>query len=75
MVELKISLETIEKVYSFVATVTKYEYDADVICGRYVVNAKSIMRLFSLDLLSPLTLNIHAENADELVAELAPYLA
>ncbi len=75
MVELKIRLETIEKVYSFVATVTKYEYDADVICGRYVVNAKSIMGLFSLDLLSPLTLNIHAENADELVAELAPYLA
>ncbi len=75
MIELKIKLETIEKVYSFVATVTKYEYDADVICGRYVVNAKSIMGLFSLDLLSPLTLNIHAENADELVAELAPYLA
>lgn len=75
MTELKIKLETIEKVYSFVATVTKYEYEADVLCGRYVVNAKSIMGLFSLDLLSPLTLNIYAENADELVAELAPYLA
>ena len=43
--------------------------------SRYLVNGKSIMGLFSLDLLAPVQLTIHAEKADDLVAELAPYLA
>lgn len=75
MIDIDIKLDTIDKVYAFVATLTKYEYEVDVASGRYLVNGKSIMGLFSLDLLSPVTLTIHADKADDLVAELAPYLA
>ena len=75
MINIDIRLDTIDKVYAFVATLTKYEYEVDVASGRYLVNGKSIMGLFSLDLLAPVQLTIHAEKADDLVAELAPYLA
>ena len=75
MINIDIRLDTIDRVYAFVATLTKYEYEVDVASGRYLVNGKSIMGLFSLDLLAPVQLTIHAEKADDLVAELAPYLA
>lgn len=75
MINIDIKLDTIDKVYAFVATLTKYEYEVDVASGRYLVNGKSIMGLFSLDLILPVKLTIHAEKADDLVAELAPYLA
>lgn len=75
MINLDIRLDTIDKVYAFVATLTKYEYEVDVASGRYIVNGKSIMGLFSLDLLSPVKLTIRADKADDLVAELAPYMA
>ena len=60
---------------SFVNDITKFDYDFDLVSGRYVIDAKSIMGIFSLDLSKPIDLNIHADdNVDEIMAMLKPYL-
>ena len=63
MKTVQISLNSIDKVKSFVNAITQYEYDFDLISGRYVIDAKSIMGIFSLDLSKPIDLNIHADGA------------
>ena len=74
MKTVQISLNSIDKVKSFVNTITQFDFDFDLISGRYVIDAKSIMGIFSLDLSKPIDLNIHAEeNVDEVLAVLAPY--
>ncbi len=75
MKTVKISLNSIDAVKSFVNTVTKYDSDFDLVSGRYVIDAKSIMGIFSLDLSKPIDLNIHAEgNAEEVLEVLKPYM-
>lgn len=75
MKTVKISLNSIDAVKSFVNTVTKYESDFDLVSGRYVIDAKSIMGIFSLDLSKPIDLNIHAEeDVDAILATLKPYI-
>ena len=70
-----ISLNSIDKVKAFVNEITKFENDFDLVSGRYVIDAKSIMGIFSLDLSKPIELNIHSEsNADEILSVLAPYI-
>ena len=64
MKTVQISLNSIDKVKSFVNAITQFEFDFDLISGRYVIDAKSIMGIFSLDLSKPITLNIHADNAN-----------
>ena len=71
----EIRLSTIEDVRNFVNTVSKYDIDIDLSSGRYIVDAKSIMGIFSLDLSKPIDLAIHAEsNMDEIMEVLKPYL-
>ena len=75
MKTVQISLNSIDKVKSFVNAITQYEHDFDLISGRYVIDAKSIMGIFSLDLSKPIDLAIHAEaNVDEIMETLKPYL-
>ena len=76
MKTVQISLNSIDKVKSFVNDITKFDYDFDLISGRYVIDAKSIMGIFSLDLSKPIDLNIHTEGSElESVMEvLKPYL-
>ena len=76
MKTVQISLNSIDKVKSFVNEITTYDYDFDLVSGRYVIDAKSIMGIFSLDLSKPIDLNIHAENqdADNIIELLKPYL-
>lgn len=76
MKTVKISLNSIDKVKSFVNDITKFESDFDLVSGRYVIDAKSIMGIFSLDLSKPIDLNIHAdEAASEMILEtLKPYI-
>lgn len=69
MKTVQIYLNSIDKVKSFVNDITKFEYDFDLVSGRYVVDAKSIMGIFSLDLAKPLDLNIHTEEGVEEVLE------
>ena len=75
MKTVQISLNSIDKVKSFVNEITKYDNDFDLVSGRYVIDAKSIMGIFSLDLSKPIDLNIHAEDGtDEVMAALKPYI-
>ena len=75
MKSVQICLNSIDKVKSFVNDITKFDYDFDLVSGRYVIDAKSIMGIFSLDLSRPIDLNIHAEeNVDEVLETLKPYM-
>lgn len=75
MKTVQISLNSIDKVKAFVNAIAQFEYDFDLISGRYVIDAKSIMGIFSLDLSKPIDLNIHAEDGtDEVLAALKPYI-
>ncbi len=75
MKTVQISLNSIDKVKSFVNDITKFDYDFDLVSGRYVIDAKSIMGIFSLDLSKPIDLNIHAEdNVDDVIDALKPYM-
>ena len=76
MKTVKISLNSIDKVKSFVNDITKYDYDFDLVSGRYVIDSKSIMGIFSLDLSKDIDLNIHAEGeeAENVLQVLKPYL-
>ena len=75
MKTVKISLNSIDKVKSFVNDITKFDYDFDLVSGRYVIDAKSIMGIFRLDLSKPIDLNIHAvAGVDEVLEVLKPYL-
>lgn len=75
MKTVKISLNSIDKVKAFVNEVTKYDAEFDLVSGRYVIDAKSIMGIFSLDLSKPIELVIHAEDhLDEIMDILKPYI-
>ena len=75
MKTVKISLNSIEKVKSFVNAITRFDVDFDLVSGRYVIDAKAIMGIFSLDLSKPIDLNIHAETGlDTILTTLAPYI-
>ncbi|MCR5669199.1 MAG: HPr family phosphocarrier protein [Lachnospiraceae bacterium] len=75
MKTVQISLNSIDKVKSFVNTVSQIDSDFDLVSGRYVIDAKSIMGIFSLDLSKPIELNIHAETGvDEILNTLKPYI-
>ena len=75
MKTVKIYLNSIDKVKSFVNDITRFDYDFDLVSGRYVIDAKSIMGIFSLDLSKPIDLNIHAEeDIEEVLSVLKPYI-
>ena len=74
MKTVDIKLSSIEDVRKFVDIVSKYDIDIDLSSGRYIVDAKSIMGIFSLDLLKPIKLTAHSDNTDVLFAEIKPYM-
>jgi phosphotransferase system HPr-like phosphotransfer protein len=75
MKTIQISLNSIDKVKAFVNDITRFDNDFDLVSGRYVIDAKSIMGIFSLDLSKPIDLSIHAEeNLDEILETLKPYM-
>ena len=75
MKTVQISLNSIDKVKSFVNAITQFEFDFDLVSGRYVIDAKSIMGIFSLDLSKPIELVIHVEDhLDEIMDILKPYI-
>ena len=75
MKTVRISLNSIDKVKSFVNDLTKFDVDFDLVSGRYVIDAKSIMGIFSLALSKPIDLHIHAEaGIDEILETLSPYI-
>lgn len=74
MTELTVILNSINDVKNFVNVVTKYDYEIDLTSGRYVVDAKSIMGIFSLDLTKPIKVEARGEDCSSLVAELEPFI-
>ena len=74
MKTLNILLNSMNDVRIFVNIVNKYEFDVDLTSGRYVVDAKSIMGIFSLDLSKPITVEIHNDDATDLLDQLKPYI-
>lgn len=64
MKEFNIMLTTINDVKEFVNIVSQYDFDIDLSSGKYVVNAKSIMGIFSLDLTKKIKLKAHTDNEE-----------
>lgn len=69
-----VMLATINDVKNFVTVVSKCDYDVDLISGRYAVDAKSIMGIFSLDLSKPIALEAHTEDASAFFSEIKEFI-
>ncbi len=74
MTTFKIMLSSINDVKNFVNIVNKYDFDIDLISDRYVVDAKSIMGIFSLDLTKAIAVEAHADDASKFEEELKAYI-
>lgn len=74
MTSAKIMLSSINDVKNLVNIVNKYDFDIDLISDRYVVDAKSIMGIFSLDLTKPIKVQAHTDEGATVLEELAPYV-
>lgn len=75
MKETSIMLSNVQDIRNFVNEVILVDYDVDLVQGRYTIDAKSIMGIFSLNLRSPITLVAHTENADEFFARIEKFAA
>lgn len=73
MKSIQISLQMASSVKEFVSIVQKYAFDIDLRCDRYVVDAKSILGIFSLDLSKPINVEIHSDDCGKLLEELKPF--
>ncbi|MBQ9264240.1 MAG: HPr family phosphocarrier protein [Clostridia bacterium] len=73
MKSVPIKLSFAEEVKTFVNTVNRYPYDVDLRAGRHVVDAKSILGIFSLDLSKPITLDIYSDTCDDLIADIQQF--
>ncbi len=74
MTSVNILLSSINDVKNLVNIVCKYDFDIDLSSGRYVVDAKSIMGILSLDLSKPIKVDIFSEDGNNLVEELKPFI-
>ena len=73
MQTFSIYLKSITEVKEFVRIVNDYPFDVDLISGRYTVDGKSIMGIFSLDLALPIAVEIHSDEVQQLIQQLAPF--
>jgi len=67
-------LKTINDVKAFVNSVAKYDFDVDLLSGRYAVDAKSIMGIFSLDLSKAITMEVHSDDCQDFLNEIKPFI-
>ena len=72
--QVTIQLSTISDAKKFVNIVSRYDYDIDLISGRYVVDAKSIMGIFSMDISKPITMVAQTDNADALMEDISEFI-
>ena len=75
MKSVNIKLNLMTDGAKFVQIVGAYPYDMDLRSGRHVVDAKSILGIFSLDWSKPVTMEIYSDDCDDLLAEIKPFLA
>ena len=74
MKTFNIKLNSINHVKTFVNTVNKYDFDVDLTSGRYVVDAKSIMGIFSLDLSKPIKVEVYSDDVDDFMKEMQEFM-
>ena len=74
MQAVTISLTQVHQVQQFVNLVSKYPFDVDIVSGRYTVNAKSLLGIYSLDLNKPLKVLIYSDDCEELKTELKEFM-
>ncbi len=74
MYKAKIRLKTIEDIRSFVSAVLAFDFEIDLASGRYLIDAKSIMGIFSLDLMRPIELIAHTDKTEALIEKITPFL-
>ncbi len=75
MKSIKISLEMAQRVKEFVNITQDYAYEILLKSGKYVVDAKSILGIFSLDLSAPITVEVYSNNCDDLLEKLKKFEA
>lgn len=73
MKTVNVLLGTINDVKEFVSIVSGYDFDVDLVSGRYAVDAKSIMGIFSLDLSKPIRVDVQTEEAGEFLAAIKKF--
>ena len=74
MKNFNIMLHSINDVKVFVNTVNKYDFDVDLTSGRYIVDAKSIMGIFSLDLSKPIKVDVYSDDAHDFMNEIKSFI-
>ena len=74
MTTVTISLQAINDVKEFVNIVMRFDFDVDLVSGRYAIDAKSIMGIFSLDLMNKILLTAHTDDVEDLKKALAAYI-
>ncbi len=74
MIQCDLLLNSIDDVKQFVHYANSHTYSIDLLSGKYTVNAKSIMGIFSLDLTKPVTMVAHCDADDPIAQEVAPYI-
>ena len=74
MKAVNIKLSLTENVKTFVNIVSRYPYDIDLRAGRHVVDAKSILGIFSLDLSKPVTVEVYADSCEDMMEEIKPFI-
>ncbi|MBO5226607.1 MAG: HPr family phosphocarrier protein [Ruminococcus sp.] len=74
MFETMVELKAINDVKDFVNTVMLFNYDIDLVSGRYAIDAKSIMGIFSLDLSKAIKLQAHTDEPEKLIAALDKFI-
>jgi len=74
MKSVNIKLSLAEKVKNFVNIINKYPYEVDLRSGRHVVDAKSILGIFSLDLSKPITVEIYSDDCNDLLCDIRSFI-
>ena len=74
MKSIPIKLSFAEEVKTFVNIVNRYPFDMDLRAGRHVVDAKSILGIFSLDLSRPISLEVYADVCEDLEKDIAQFI-
>ena len=74
MKSVMIRLSLVENVNKFINIVSRYPFEMDLRAGRHVVDAKSILGIFSLDLSRPITLDIYSDDCDQLLEDIKPFV-
>ena len=74
MKSFKVMLSSIVDVKNFVNLVNEFDFEVDMVSGRYVVDAKSLMCIFSLDLSKPIIMRVYSEDTMELEEKLREFI-